>query len=229
MLPKTLKTPPLNCWDMNRRQALRNIGLGAGVLVVGPTTLSLLQSCRNESTLVWQPTFLSTQNGFALQQILEVILPLTDTPGANDLNIAQFIDSYMNHVADEKHQRSFVRSANSLAVAFKHQFHKIPEAGGEEEYKQMVEKYLKALPEQLKGSIKRNTETQDPMDEDPEDYLNSDTDVYAYMQEVRQMGIWAWKNSEVVGENVLWYDPIPGIYIPCGTVEELGNGKTMSL
>jgi hypothetical protein len=43
------------------------------------------------------------------------------------------------------------------------------------------------------------------------------------------MAIWAWKTSEEIGENVLWYDPIPGQFIACGSVEELGNGKAMSL
>lgn len=85
---------------MKRRQALKNIGLGAGIFIVGPSTLGLLQSCKNEPEYEWQPTFLSASNGFALQRVLDVILPATDTPGASDLNIAQFIDSYMDQVAD---------------------------------------------------------------------------------------------------------------------------------
>lgn len=214
---------------MNRRQAIRNIGLGAGVLVVGPASFSLLQSCKNKSSGGWQPIFLSPQNGFALQQILEIILPTTDTPGANDLNIAQFIDSYIYQVADDKHRDSFLSGANSLAVIFKRQFDKELKDGSKEEYQKMVEKYLKVLPEQLEDSAKRNTETQDPMDENPEENMTSDEDIYSYMQDVRQLGIWAWKNSEEIGENVLWYDPIPGIYIPCGKVEDFGNGKTMSI
>lgn len=214
---------------MNRRQALRNIGLGAGVLVVGPTTLSLLQSCKNESVIGWQPTFLSEGHGFALQQILEVILPTTDTPGAKELNIAEFIDSYMDQVALEDRQKNFVRSADAFAASFKNQFDKEPEDGSEEEYQQIVEKYLRASPEMREQFMKRSTETQDPMDEDPEETLSPDTGAYSYLQDVRQMGIWAWKNSEEVGENVLWYDPVPGVYIACAPTSELGNGRIMSL
>lgn len=97
---------------MNRRQALRNIGMGAGILVVGPTTLSLLQSCKKDPSVTWEPVFLNSSNGYALQQILEVMIPTTDTPGATDLNIAQFIDSYMAEVASEERQKNFERSSN---------------------------------------------------------------------------------------------------------------------
>lgn len=214
---------------MNRRQALRNIGLGAGVLVVGPSTLSLLQSCKNDPAIAWEPTFLSANNGYALQQILEVILPSTDTPGAKDLNIAQFIDSYMNEVASEERQKRFERSANAFASSFKNIYDKDPEKGTEEEYQKIIEKYLRATPEERENYMKRNTETQDPMDEDPEETMNYDTGSYSYLEDVREMAIWAWKNSEQVGENVLWYDPIPGQYIACATFDELGNNRAMSL
>jgi hypothetical protein len=214
---------------MNRRQALKNIGLGAGIMVVGPTTLSLLQSCKKDKEAGWEPVFLSASNGYALKQVLEVILPATDTPGANDLNLAGFIDSYMDEVASEERRSNFNRSANAFAAAFRNQFDKDPEKGNEEEYRQIVDKYLKATPEQREDYVRRNTETQDPLDKDPEDTMDFESGAYSYLSDVRDMGIWAWKTSEEIGENVLWYDPIPGEYIPCGPVAELGNGKAMSL
>ena len=75
---------------MNRRQVLKNLGLGAGFLVVGPSTISLLQSCVNEPSYDWKPTFLSAGNGFALQEILDVILPKTDTPGGQGTEHREF-------------------------------------------------------------------------------------------------------------------------------------------
>lgn len=214
---------------MNRRQALKNIGMGAGILVVGPTTLSLLQSCKNDPQVGWEPVFLSVSNAYALKQILEVILPATDTPGANDLNIAGFIDSYMDEVASEDRRGNFNRGAEAFSASFKDLYNKDPEKGNEEEYLQIVDKYLKATPEQREEYIRRNTETQDPLDKDPEDTMDFDSGAYSYLQDVRDLGIWAWKTSEEIGENVLWYDPNPGMYIACGPVNELGNGKTMSL
>ncbi|WP_026838228.1 gluconate 2-dehydrogenase subunit 3 family protein [Gillisia sp. JM1] len=210
---------------MNRRQALKNFGLGAGILIIGPSTLSLLQSCKSEPKNNWEPNFLSISNGFALKQILNVILPTTDTPGAGELNIAQFIDSYMNEVATKKQQESFNLKAAAFATVFKKEYDKELEEGSAEEYEKIIAKYLRAAPVKREEYAKTNTETQDPQDKD----LNTDLGSYSYLTIIREMGIWAWKTSEEVGENVLWYDPIPGQYIACGPLEKLGNGKAMAL
>ncbi|TBW28955.1 gluconate 2-dehydrogenase subunit 3 family protein [Gramella sp. KN1008] len=214
---------------MNRRQALRNIGFGAGILVVGPSTLSLLQSCKNDPDYDWQPVFLSASHGFALKKIVDIIIPTTETPGAGDLNIAQFIDSYMNEVAGERRREAFLESADAFSSAFKNEYEKAHEEGNDEEFESIVKKYLKASPAEKEEYVKRNTETQDAQDPQPESEINADAGAYAYLTAVRDMAIWAWKNSEEIGENHLWYDPVPGEYIPCGPVEELGNGKAMSL
>lgn len=214
---------------MNRRQALRNIGLGAGVLVVGPSTLSLLQSCKNEPQYDWQPVFLSASHGFALKKTLDIIIPASETPGASDLNIAQFIDSYMDKVADLERRDRFKKSADAFASAFENEYEKTQEEGNDEEFENIVKKYLKATPAKKEEYIKRNTETQDAQKQQKDMKFDADAGAYAYLTEVRDLGIWAWKTSEQIGENVLWYDPVPGEYIPCGPVEELGNGKAMSL
>lgn len=214
---------------MNRRQALKNLGLGAGIMVVGPTTLSLLQSCKNDPSYDWEPTFLSAANGFALKNILEVILPTTDTPGASDLNLAQFIDSYMHEVAPEERQKVFNKGADHFSSAFKNQFDKDLGEGTPQEYEQLVAGYLSPQDDNQEEANKRNTETQDPMDKDPADAMSFETGARSYVNNVREMGIWAWKTSEEIGENVLWYDPIPGQYIACGPVDELSQGKAMSL
>ena len=214
---------------MNRRQALKNFGLGAGILIVGPGTLSLLQSCKSEPKNDWQPTFLTVTNGYILKQVLDVIIPATDTPGANDLNIAEFIDSYMDQVAPIERQDKFKSGAISFSAAFKAEFDKEPEKGSAEEYEQIIKKYLKAAPEEQEVYLKRQTETQDPLDKMPAENLDFGPGAYSYLSEVRGIAIWAWKTSEEIGENVLWYDPVPGQYIACGPVSELGNGKAMSL
>jgi hypothetical protein len=214
---------------MKRRQALKNIGLGAGIFVIGPSTISLLQSCKNEPEYDWQPKYLTASHGFALKNILDIILPATDTPGASDLNIAQFIDSYMDEVAEPERRERFQRSADAFSRAFSGEYEKDMGTGNNEEFEKIIKKYLKASPAEKEEYIKRNTETQDAQSQDPEKAIDSDAGAYAYLTTVRDMGIWAWKNSEEVGENVLWYDPIPGEYIPCGPVDKLGKGRAMSL
>ncbi|GAA4321885.1 hypothetical protein GCM10023115_49680 [Pontixanthobacter gangjinensis] len=214
---------------MKRRQALKNMGLGAGIFVLGPSALSLLQSCKNEPEYDWQPVFLTASHGFALKKILNVILPKTDTPGALDLNIAQFIDSYMEEVVDLDERKRFLKSADAFSEAFRKEYDKEQEEGSDEDFEKIIQKYLKASPAEKQKYAKRNTETQDAMRQDVEIELDPDAGAYDYLTNVRGVAIWAWKNTEEIGENVMWYDPIPGQYIPCGPVKDLGNGKAMSL
>lgn len=214
---------------MNRREVLKNLGLGAGMLIVGPSTLGLLQSCKNEPEYDWQPVFLSASHGFALKEILEVIIPKTDTPGANDLNIAQFIDEYMDKVADLDRRKKFQQAADAFAEGFRNEYDKEQEEGSREDFENLVKKYLKATPAEKDEYVKRNTETQDMQQQESEMKIDADAGSYAYLTSVREMAIWAWTNSETIGEEVMWYDPIPGAYVPCGPVDELGNGKAMSL
>ncbi|PHR95439.1 MAG: hypothetical protein COA80_10600 [Leeuwenhoekiella sp.] len=212
---------------MNRRQVLKNIGLGAGYVMVAPAAFNLLQSCKSEPKNEWQPVFLNATNGMALTHILDVILPKTDTPGASDLNIAQFIDAYMSEVAEEGQKKEFESGANAFALSFKENFDKNLEDGEHEDFEKAVAKYLGADKETRDAYVKVVSATQDP--EAPEVDFDAHAGSYAYLSAVRDLGIWAWKNSEEVGENVLWYDPIPGVYQGCLPLEEAGGGKTMSL
>ncbi len=214
---------------MKRREALKKIGLGAGFLVMGPSALSLLQSCSREARASWEPVFLSPQNAFALEEILDVILPTTDTPGAKDLGIAYFLDTYMDQVAAEREQRDFTHGAEAFRSLFEQEFNKGVLEGEPEEYEKLVARILQATPQEREEFASRSTETQDPMDENPQEDVDPAPGAFAYVQSVRGLGIWAWKNTEAIGEEVLWYDPIPAQYIPCVPVESVGNGKTMSL
>lgn len=219
---------------MNRRQALKNLGYGAGFFVVGPTAFSILQSCKNEPEYEWQPVFLTAGHGLVLTKILDILLPATETPGANDVNVAQFIDSYMAEVPSPEDRQNFKRSADAFSQAFKNELKKEAEEGNSEDFSKIVRKFFKATPAQREEFARRSGETQDPMDKNPEEenlFSPEDADAlaFAYLKDVRNMGIWAWRTSEEIGENVLWYDPVPGEYIACAPLDELGNGNAMSL
>ena len=210
---------------MKRREVLRNLGLGAGYIVAAPSVLSLLQSCTNEPE--WQPIFLTADNGYALSKVLDIIIPKDDTPGADELNIAKFLDSYMNEVATPEEQDEFKARANAFALNFKSMSGKDVQDGKAEDYEKIVAKYLGAEPEQRQDYIKRLSAKQNP--EEPKKEIDTEASTYAYLDDVRDKAIWAWKTSEQVGENVLWYDPVPGVFHGCIPLSEAGNGKTMSL
>src|SRR5699024_7110857 len=71
---------------MDRRRALRNIGLTTGVVAASPALLSLLQSCTAEKAS-WIPEFFTPEEGIVLTNIVDIIIPKTDTPSASEVNV----------------------------------------------------------------------------------------------------------------------------------------------
>ncbi|WP_431164002.1 gluconate 2-dehydrogenase subunit 3 family protein, partial [Flagellimonas beolgyonensis] len=93
---------------MERRSALKNMGLAFGCAVATPTLLSLLQSCKDKPAYAeWVPGFLSKEQGQALARTVDVILPKTDTPSATEVNVHVFIDAYLDEVMPLE-QRDYV-------------------------------------------------------------------------------------------------------------------------
>ncbi|MGB3149984.1 MAG: gluconate 2-dehydrogenase subunit 3 family protein, partial [Maribacter sp.] len=64
---------------MDRRKALKNMGLALGYTVATPTLISLMQSCKGEPAVVWTPDFFTADEGSAVTKLVDIILPKTDT------------------------------------------------------------------------------------------------------------------------------------------------------
>ena len=225
---------------MDRRQALRNIGLGAGAVVATPTVISLLQSCKSEPSFV--PVFVTPAQGHALEQMVDLIIPADETvPGAVAVGAHKFIDAYWNEITPnvqgeiwegrfeplQDHVKMFF---NMFGEEYTATFEKELSDGTPEEFDQMLSKYL---------TLDKETQTQHYMalNEFFEEYESdktatpaNDSAVFALLSGIRGMTIWAWKSSEQIGENVLWYDPVPGQQKGCISLGEAGNnGNAMSL
>ena len=90
---------------MERRQALKNIGLSFGSITMSSGIISIIQSCQSNESFTDLKFFDMKQITF-LDRILEIIIPETDTPGALSLNISKFVDIYIHkniRNADQKY------------------------------------------------------------------------------------------------------------------------------
>ena len=90
---------------MERRQALKNIGLSFGSITMSSGIISIIQSCQSNESFTDLKFFDMKQITF-LDRILEIIIPETDTPGAMSLNISKFVDIYIHRnirSADQKY------------------------------------------------------------------------------------------------------------------------------
>lgn len=227
---------------MDRRRALKNIGLGAGFLVATPTVLSILKSCASEPDFI--PVFVSEGEGHALKHMVDLIIPADETvAGALDVGVHKFIDAYWQKVMPSKQDMARVSVTGSygqlkqhvkqawtaLGDEFRTKYEKELGDGNKEEFDELLASYLKISKEEqieyyiAMGDYYEAYEGDSSLTPDPK------AAVFSLLAGIRGMSIWAWKSSEQIGENVLWYDPIPGQQIGCIPLSEAGNGKAMSL
>lgn len=228
---------------MDRRQALRNLGWGAGALVATPTIISILQSC--ESKPVFTPVFISTAQGHALRSMVDLIIPNDEAiPGAVAVGVHEFIDRYWKEVVpaqassiddgfnkpNKTSEQQFIKDAwTTLESKFTETFNKPLEKGTPEEFDQLLAKYLKISKEDNLLKEKAMAEYFVALKDDASIQLEPELQMHYLLTSMRGMTIWGWKTSEEIGKNVLWYDPVPGQYKGCIPLSEAGNGKAMSL
>lgn len=217
---------------MERRTALKNMGMVFGYAVATPTLLGVMQSCENKPAYAeWVPAFFEKEKGYAMAQTLDVILPKTDTPSATEMNVHVFIDEFMAKVLPEE-QQAFVKMRMDTF------FNKILAESGKETFMDIeAEDIEPALQTYLR---KRTDEEEEAHSEAINAYMEAvmqggeatlDEDIasFSYANDLRDIATWAYKSSEYIGEEVLAYLPIPGEYVACGDVNELTQGRAWSL
>jgi len=218
---------------MERRAALKNIGMVFGYAVATPTLLGLVQSCKEEALpfAEWAPSFFDKENGVALAQMLDAILPKTDTPSATEVNVHVFIDEFAKNVLP-KEQQDFMKILMNKFMS------KVLIDSGKKnladlesiDFETTLTKYLTKRSEAKEKDHGRALETyQKAAVTDETAILDKDIACYEFAENIRGLATWAYKSSEYIGEEVLAYLPLPGEYIACTDAEELTQGRAWSL
>lgn len=215
---------------MDRRKALKNLGLAMGYTVATPTLIGIMQSCQGEPVMEWTPDFFNKEQGSVLTKLVDIILPKTDTPSASEVQVNIFIDRFINEVAD-KEQQDFTKMAMGRFLE------KATKAAGVEK---AVDLTVEDLEKTLASTLKVNKAQEEKnnlaveaytasLKEGKEALLDDEVASHAFASNLRGMTIMGYKTSEYVGEEVLAYLPVPGEYVGCGDVQELTGGKAWSL
>lgn len=76
---------------LNRRDTLRGLALTVGIGTTGWAERALA-SAAPAPALTWTPTALTSDQARLLDVVAELIIPKTDTPGAREAGVPQFID-----------------------------------------------------------------------------------------------------------------------------------------
>jgi len=189
----------------NRRTSMKWILQGFCVMSIAPQlTIGLLSCNVSGATKDYKPKVLSDEQMNILSLLADVIIPKSHgSPSATGVNVADTIDSKLYHFYNENNQlqiTSGLTTINKLAVQL---FQKrIP---------QCVAQELSEIVEYLYQDSTKS--------EKPQSHL---------FIILRKLVIDAYFQSEYVSKHVLLYDPIPGEYVGCVTIDDSTRNWALS-
>jgi hypothetical protein len=196
---------------MNRREALKMMGYA--VSMTAATDLFL--SCQSEAkvSLDWKPAFLSDRQAHILAEVAETILPKTQTPGAKELGVPQFIDKMLKALLTEGDQKEFVEGLEKL----------------EKDCKAMQGKTFTACTPQERESFLTKIDKEAasaPTTPSVWGITLGNPIPPPFFRKLKGMVLFGYFTSEKVGKEVLTYDPVPGDFIGCIPLKDVGNAWT---
>jgi len=198
---------------MNRRDALKNTALLVGGVLAGPSLLSILQSCTRVDRLNWQPQFLTNDQARFISAFVDTLLPATDTPGALDVKADIFIDRFFANVYDRDARQQAGSDIDELNVGSVVKYGEpFVDLNSDNRKKYLTDR------EKESGTFRKSV-WGTPVGEQnvPPGFYKS----------LKSLTLWAYFSSEKVGEEILVYDPVPGVYRGCIPLSDVGKSWSL--
>ena len=190
---------------MDRREAIKRTALLTGFALSGSVISAVLQGCQPEAKddlADWMPNFFTKEDGMAMAEMTECILPRTDTPGAKDVHVYEFVDLMAQDCLDAEDQQKFRDGFTKLLADCQ-------QANGKPFADCSPEEQLAFLNAQDKAAVDFAEANPGLKKED-----------YPFFLTFKQLILLGYFTSEKIGKEVLAYLPIPGRYEPCMPYEE---------
>lgn len=172
---------------MNRREALSRVAILTGGVVIGAE--AFLSGCKTNTKGV---SFSQEDIAF-LDEVAETIIPKTNTPGAKEAKVGEFMKVMVNDCYEAKDQAIFMDGMKKLEEAAK----KLNNKG----FMESTPAQRKALLESLDKEAKAYQKTAKP--EDPKHYFTM----------IKQLTLSGFFTSEVGATKALRYVAVPGKFV----------------
>jgi len=210
---------------MNRRNAIKNISIGVGISVSSGSLLSLISGCKSDSATTTTANaasgLMNAKNAGFVEEIMDIMLPTTDTPGAKDVGIIEYVNVALDRFYKKEEQQTFTKGLGMFQDAVKTKFDLGSATdASREQLTEILEDWIGTKNESRReeiGAILYASED-DVAAKDKEKFY-----IYKFLSNVKSLATSTYFGSKEIATNHLNYDPIPGKYIGCIPVEEVGN------
>ena len=188
---------------MERREAMKNMALAMGYTLSASTLASLMTSCGEQATLDWQPKYFTKEQALNVEALADAIIPKTDTPGAKELGVPQFLDSFIGEVMTISDRVAYMKELDGfIALCEKSQG-----------------KPLYACDAAQKKAFLDEQNAQNKMKYPGiwgADMVKAD--MRNFFGKFKDTLVWVFFTTKEAGEQMLAYDPVPGGYDACFTI-----------
>lgn len=95
---------------MKRRDLLKYTALATGAAVSAPLASVLLSGCKPDvvaNDLDYQLKFFDEEQFALVRQLVDIILPKTDSPAASEVKVHQIMDQFLGEVYTKKEQAAY--------------------------------------------------------------------------------------------------------------------------
>lgn len=178
---------------LTRRNAIKRVGALLGGTLTA-TQLGLLSKSVAAMTEDSAPRFLKQNQFLILRQIVDLIIPETDTPGALGANVHYFVDLMLAEWASPERQARYVSGLADVDSRAR--------KTGADSFSTSTTAQQIVLLQTL----------------DKEAFAQGPEDVF--FAELKKMVLFAYYSSEIGATVELRYQPIPGDYVPCMPIDQ---------
>ena len=179
---------------MNRREALSSVALLLGGTIIGAE--AFLSGCTNMDKKIGTAGLNFSPDDISfLDEVGETIIPATDTPGAKEAKIGEFMHTIVRDCYNKTDQDIFIAGMGKL---------------NDESKKMNGKNFMEASPEERKNLLIA-------LDKEQKDYAASKKpeDPQHYFRMMKELTIWGYFSSEPGATKALRYIAVPGKYEGC--------------
>jgi hypothetical protein len=195
---------------MNRRELLQQVAYLMGGAVSAPAILGLMSGCSaKQSAPGWKPAFLSEEQGALVAEVAEIIIPRTNTPGAKDAGVPEFIDTLLKDVYDTEAQQRYLNGLKAFEDASKEYYKKTFMKLDAPQRLELVRKFHDEAVQKERADEEPNRASRRP-----------------FILMTKEMTLLGFFTSEPGASKVLQYNPVPGAWRACIPISQAGNGHT---
>ena len=183
---------------MDRKEAIKRTAALLGGAVFAPSLIGVLKGC-TPGTGEWKPVYFNPAQSALTKTLSETIIPRTDTPGALDAGVPEFIERMVTEYYSEQQKKYFLNGMDTfMEQAVEETGSAFADLSAEERHSFAAHMNRESIRRVSLGS--------------PQFFL--------MFKELVLIGFFT---SEAGATQVLRYNPVPGYFEGCVSFKEIGR------